>query len=147
MLVLKALALGPLHGLGVSTRIAQITKGTFEAWRPTWAPNSSQIAFDANAGPNPGARHIFTVDPAGTVKQITTVRGVDLQPLWSPDGRKILYQHSDPPHSADLYVVDATAGAKPVRLPDSMPATIDKRALVEPQLVKYPGPDGKDVPA
>ena len=30
LLVLKALALGPLHGLGVSQRIAQITKGTFE---------------------------------------------------------------------------------------------------------------------
>ncbi len=30
MLVLKALALGPLHGLGVSSRIAQITQGTFQ---------------------------------------------------------------------------------------------------------------------
>jgi transcriptional regulator len=30
MLVLKALALGPLHGLGVSQRIEQITKGTFQ---------------------------------------------------------------------------------------------------------------------
>ena len=30
LLVLKALALGPLHGLGVSHRIAQITKGTFK---------------------------------------------------------------------------------------------------------------------
>ena len=29
MLVLKALALGPLHGLGVSSRIEQITRGTF----------------------------------------------------------------------------------------------------------------------
>jgi transcriptional regulator len=29
MLVLKALALGPLHGLGVSGRIEQLTKGTF----------------------------------------------------------------------------------------------------------------------
>jgi transcriptional regulator len=29
LLVLKSLALGPLHGLGVSNRIAQITKGTF----------------------------------------------------------------------------------------------------------------------
>jgi PadR family transcriptional regulator, regulatory protein PadR len=27
--VLKSLALGPLHGLGVSNRIAQITNGTF----------------------------------------------------------------------------------------------------------------------
>ncbi len=29
MLALKALALGPLHGLGVSGRIEQLTKGTF----------------------------------------------------------------------------------------------------------------------
>ena len=30
LLVLKSLALGPLHGLGVSHRIDQITKGTFK---------------------------------------------------------------------------------------------------------------------
>src|SRR5688572_33460669 len=30
LLVLKALALGELHGLGVSNRIEQITKGTFK---------------------------------------------------------------------------------------------------------------------
>jgi transcriptional regulator len=30
LLVLKALALSPLHGLGVSSRIEQITRGTFQ---------------------------------------------------------------------------------------------------------------------
>ena len=30
LLVLKALALGPLHGLGVSSRVTQITRGTFQ---------------------------------------------------------------------------------------------------------------------
>jgi len=30
LLVLKALTLGPLHGLGVSHRIEQITRGTFQ---------------------------------------------------------------------------------------------------------------------
>jgi PadR family transcriptional regulator, regulatory protein PadR len=29
MLILKALGLGPLHGLGVSRRIEQVTRGTF----------------------------------------------------------------------------------------------------------------------
>ena len=29
LLVLKSLALGPMHGLGISNRIEQITKGTF----------------------------------------------------------------------------------------------------------------------
>lgn len=30
MLILKALALGPLHGLAVSRRIEQVTRGTFQ---------------------------------------------------------------------------------------------------------------------
>jgi|SRR5882724_11227368 len=30
LLVLKALSLGPLHGLGVSQRIEQVTRGTFQ---------------------------------------------------------------------------------------------------------------------
>jgi PadR family transcriptional regulator PadR len=30
MLILKSLALGPMHGLGISRRIEQITKGTFQ---------------------------------------------------------------------------------------------------------------------
>lgn len=133
-------------------RPIQVTKGTFEAWRPAWSPDGSRIAFDSNEGPNPGSRHIgvATIRPDGTsaVRTITTGRGADIQPIWSPDGRRILYQHSDPQNSSDLYAVDATTpAAKPVRLTDSMPASIDKAALVEPELVHYPGPDGKPVPA
>ena len=30
LLILKSLNLGPMHGLGVSRRIGQITKGTFQ---------------------------------------------------------------------------------------------------------------------
>jgi PadR family transcriptional regulator, regulatory protein PadR len=30
LLILKAVSLGPLHGLGVSRRIEQLTKGTFQ---------------------------------------------------------------------------------------------------------------------
>src|SRR5437867_4321303 len=30
LLILKALALGPMHGLGISRRIEQITRGTFD---------------------------------------------------------------------------------------------------------------------
>src|SRR5262249_48867195 len=37
--------------------------------------------------------------------------------------------------------------AKVTRLTSSMPASIDKSRLVAPQLIRYPGPDGKQVPA
>jgi PadR family transcriptional regulator len=30
LLILKAVSLGPLHGLGISRRIEQVTKGTFQ---------------------------------------------------------------------------------------------------------------------
>jgi dipeptidyl aminopeptidase/acylaminoacyl peptidase len=131
----------------------QITKGSYEAWRPSWSPDGTQIAFDSNEGSNPGNRQlrIATIgsDLARTaLRSVTSGRGTNIDAQWSPDGRLLVYQHTDPQNSADLYVVDTTkAGAKPVRLTDSMPANFDRTALVEPQLVHYPGPDGKPVPA
>lgn len=131
----------------------QITKGQFETWRPSWSPDSTRIVFDQNEAADHGRRHIgiatINGDPAkATVRLATSGRGADTAPIWSPDGTKILYQHTDPWNSADFYVIDANApNAKPVRLTDSMPSSIDKTQLVEPKLVHYKGPDGRDVPA
>ena len=56
MLVLKALALGPLHGLGVSSRIAQITKGTFQVKPGSLFPALHRMAPAKVAlGDGPGA--------------------------------------------------------------------------------------------
>ncbi len=130
----------------------QITKGTFEAWRPIWSPDSTRIAFDANEPDHPGDRQIGVVtlngDPArATITMITSGRGTNIAPNWSPDGTRLVYQHTDAHHSADLYVIDAVANAKPIRLTSSMPAAIDHSAFVEPELVHYAGPDGQPVPA
>jgi dipeptidyl aminopeptidase/acylaminoacyl peptidase len=138
---------------GAAGSATQITKGRFETCRPEWSPDGTRIAFDSNEGPHPGSRHLgvatISNDPAkASIRMLTSGRGVDVQPVWSPDGDKILYQHSDPQNSADLYVIDAhVPNAKPVRLTDSMPATIDKSLLTEPEFVHYTGPDGKQVPA
>jgi dipeptidyl aminopeptidase/acylaminoacyl peptidase len=129
----------------------QITKGHFEAWRPAWSHDGTRIAFDANEPDRPGDRRLGIAtlgsDPAhATVTYITTGRGTNVQPRWSADDKHLVYQHTDAHNSADLFVIAATSGAKPVRLTDSMPAGIDRAAFVEPQFVHFPGADGQMVP-
>ena len=130
----------------------QITKGKFEAWRQQWSPDSTRIAFDANEPNRYGNRHLYvatlTGDPAkATIAKITSGSGTNIAPIWSPDGKRLLYQHTDPRNSADLFVVDAIPNAKPLRVSDSMPASMDRSLFVEPEMVHYAGPDGQQVPA
>ena len=129
----------------------QITRGKFEAWRPSWSPDSTRIVFDANEPGRPGTRHlgIATIGPdpsRATVKTITAGRGTNAWAAWSPDGTRLVYQHTDSQSSADLFVIDAAGALKPVRVSRSMPDTFDRSAFVEPEYVTYPGPDGQPVP-
>jgi dipeptidyl aminopeptidase/acylaminoacyl peptidase len=130
----------------------QITKTPGEHWRASWSPDSRRIAWDANTVDKPGTRHIEVAtigdDPSrATIEVVTSGSGTNIAAQWSPDGRRILYQHTDAQNSADLYVVDATPNATPTRLTSSIPAGVDHSIFVAPQLVRYPGPDGKPVPA
>jgi dipeptidyl aminopeptidase/acylaminoacyl peptidase len=129
----------------------QLTKGHFEAWRPAWSHDSTRIAFDANEADRPGDRQIgiaaIASDPAhAVITYITEGNGTNIEPHWSADDKRVVYQHTDTRNSADFFVVEAKANAKAVRLSDSMPASIDKSQFVEPQFVHFPGPDGKPVP-
>ncbi len=130
----------------------QITKGKFEAWRPQWSPDSTRIAFDANEEGHYGDRQLYVAAINGnpstaTIAQVTSGRGTNIQPTWSPDGTRLVYQHTDAHNSADIWAVDAKPNAKAIRLSDSMPASIDRAAFVEPESVSYKGPDGQTVPA
>jgi dipeptidyl aminopeptidase/acylaminoacyl peptidase len=129
----------------------QLTKGHFEAWRPAWSHDSTRIAFDANEADRPGDRQIGIAaigsDPAhAVITYITGGNGTNIEPHWSADDKRLVYQHTDTRNSADFFVAEARANAKAVRLSDSMPASIDKSQFVEPQFVHFPGPDGKTVP-
>jgi dipeptidyl aminopeptidase/acylaminoacyl peptidase len=129
----------------------QITKGHFEAWRPAWSHDSTRIAFDANEAERLGDRHLgiakINGDPAhATVSYITRGDGTNIEPHWSPDDSRVVYQHTDTRNSADLFTITTNGRGKPARLGDSMPAGIDRSQFVEPQFVRYPGADGQMVP-
>lgn len=132
----------------------QITRGSFEAWRPSWSPDSRSLVFDANLADDLSQRQLWVVrlkadgTAASAATALTHGRGTNIAAQWSPDGTRVVYQHTDPQNSADLFVMNAASrNATPVRLGDSMPAGIDRTAFVAPERVSYKGPDGQTVPA
>ena len=130
----------------------QITRTRGEHWRAVWSHDSRHIAWDTNTADRPGDRQIEFATIGDdlsrtTITSVTSGNGTNTSPQWSPDDKRILYQHTDAENSADLYVADAAANAKPTRLTSSIPAGVDHSIFVAPQLVHYPGPDGKSVPA
>ena len=58
-----------------------------------------------------------------------TARGVNLDPLFAPDGESLVFQRTDVENSLDLYVAPVRAAATPVRLSDSMPAGLNRADL------------------
>jgi len=130
----------------------QLTKAPGEHWRATWSHDSKRIAWDANTKEKPGTRHIEVAtigdNPStATIVSVTSGSGTNTGPQWSPDDKHLVFQHTDYQNSADLYVAEPVTNAKVTRLTSSMPASIDKSQLVAPELIHYPGPDGKSVPA
>jgi len=60
-----------------------------------WSPDGTKIAFSAAVDPdliNGGTSDIYVLDLAGdAVKKVVAQQGPDASPLWSPDGRAILF--------------------------------------------------------
>jgi dipeptidyl aminopeptidase/acylaminoacyl peptidase len=130
-----------------------------EAWRPSWSPDGTRIVFDANSQEAPGTRTLFVVSVSngratGAPTPLTAGAGTNIAANWSPDGRAVVYQHTDTTNSADLYVASADghggsngSANAPRRLSDSLPAGLDRTAFVTPTLVHYTASDGQKVPA
>ena len=54
----------------------------------------------------------------GVMKRLTKERGLDIEPVWSPDGKKVAYISSPGFGAGNLRVV--TAGGEPVKLPKDL---------------------------
>ena len=127
----------------------QLTSGDYLAALGDWAPEGDRIAYYHGTVGNQMERFISIIDIAtGETEPVVTARGNSFDPEFSPDGEKLLYHRTDVENSLDFYSVEARAGARTVRLSDSMPPGLDRADLTPPVAVEFPSRhDGKMVPA
>ncbi len=121
----------------------RLTKGDFNIGNFNWAPDGKTIAFDHQE--NPGADMWPTTDistvpsDSGAVKSLVSMKGLDGNPIYSPDGQWIAFSSDGgEAHWAtanDVYLIPASGGQ-----PKKLTETPDRQA----NLVKW-SPDGKEL--
>jgi hypothetical protein len=77
-----------------------------QAYQPAWSPDGTRIAF--SAWRKGGLRDILVVELAtGRVEAITDDRAVDMEPMWSHDGRYLFFD-SDRTGIQNIYAFDTS---------------------------------------
>lgn len=112
---------------GAPAKARQITFGEFDENEPVWSPDGARLYFTSNRRLepyyDPRSDELYSVPAAGgSMVKVAALDGGIGSIAISPDGKRIAFTGSENAKplrfydEADLYVMDATPGAKPRNL-------------------------------
>jgi Tol biopolymer transport system component len=92
----------------------RITSWSLDAGGANWSPDDSTIIFESYRDCScTETSQIYTVAPDGSrLKRLTSI-GRNIEPAWSPDGKRIIYAHQPRAGSSrlpDLWIMTSTGG-------------------------------------
>ncbi len=127
----------------------QLSKGDFGDGFASWSPDSRKIAFAHSEPGNQQERFLSVADVAtGKLQPVVKARGVNYDPVFSPDGASLAYLRAAVEHPQEVYTVAISGPGTPMRLTESLPAGLSPADLTAPVAVHYPSRrDQKPVPA
>jgi dipeptidyl aminopeptidase/acylaminoacyl peptidase len=124
-----------------------ITSGASEDESPVISPDGTQIAFVSNRD-NPEERRIWiaAVD-GGSPHPLSRVgSGLDGEPVWSPDSKKIYFLHSSTFQPSSLAVASVDGDSAKVLIA-TQPLNFANTGLTQPEIVHYKSKDGLPIAA
>ena len=90
-----------------SRKTDTLTRGSYNHSAAVWSPDGSLIAFVSNRTVDPDVNEntdicLIEGKPEGKISVITSWKGSDTSPQWSPDGKQIVYTRST---SSDNFIM------------------------------------------
>ncbi|HEX4876937.1 MAG TPA: S9 family peptidase [Chitinophagaceae bacterium] len=127
-------------------KIDTLTSGQYDEESIKWSPDGTQLAFVSNRTADPDKNsnddiYIIEAKKGAVMRQLTTWKGTDGSPQWSPDGKTIAYIRSSSEDAFNMYdqpvlcLINSSGGE-----PRLLSASLD-RTVTSPRFSK----DGKEV--
>ena len=126
------------------TRVEYLTQNIHDETEPVWRPDSRGLLFLHSEESEVSVRRVFAVSHA--THPVADRPGVHASAHVGPDSDLVAYLWTGARDPWDVWVTGERM-VTPKRLTKSLPSTIDPATLVEPVHVRYPGADGRQIPA
>jgi dipeptidyl aminopeptidase/acylaminoacyl peptidase len=121
-----------------------LTPGSFEVESVRLTPDGREVLYSSNQD-DIDRRHLWRVPvTGGRPVAITRGEGIEWLPAMTSDGKAVAFLRSDawrPAHAA----IQAGSGAARELAPETVPAELSARTLVEPEPVVFPSADGMPI--